>query len=84
MPDEAIGVYAGEQWSGIMHRGIFTRTPRDVLKEKVRTGQIRVLIGTDAASEGLNLQRLGTLINLDLTWNPSRLEQRKGHIQRIG
>ena len=39
---------------------------------------------TDAASEGLNLQRLGTLVNLDLPWNPSRLEQRKGRIQRIG
>jgi superfamily II DNA/RNA helicase len=45
---------------------------------------LRVLVGTDAASEGLNLQRLGTLINLDLPWNPSRLEQRKGRIQRIG
>lgn len=42
------------------------------------------MIGTDAASEGLNLQRLGTLINLDLPWNPTRLEQRKGRIQRIG
>lgn len=45
---------------------------------------MRLIIGTDAASEGLNLQRLGTLINLDLPWNPSRLEQRKGRIQRIG
>jgi len=42
------------------------------------------LLGTDAASEGINLQRLGTLINLDLPWNPTRLEQRKGRIQRIG
>jgi superfamily II DNA/RNA helicase len=84
MPEEKIGVYAGEQRSGIMHQGIFTRTPRDVLKEQVRNGQIRILIGTDAASGGLNLQRLGTLINLDLPWNPSRLEQRKGRIQRIG
>ena len=32
----------------------------------------------------MNLQRLGTLINLDLPWNPTRLEQRKGRIQRIG
>lgn len=47
-------------------------------------GEIRLLLGTDAASEGLNLQRLGTLINLDLPWNPTRLEQRKGRIQRIG
>jgi len=42
------------------------------------------VIGTEAASEGLNLQRLGSLINLDLPWNPTRLEQRKGRIQRIG
>ena len=41
-------------------------------------------MGTDAASEGLNLQTLGTLINFDLPWNPTRLEQRKGRIQRIG
>ena len=50
----------------------------------VKTGELRLLLGTDAASEGLNLQRLGTLINLDLPWNPTRLEQRKGRIQRIG
>ncbi len=84
MPGEEIGIYAGAQRSGVMHGGVFTRTQREVLKERVRTGEIRVLIGTDAASEGLNLQRLGTLINLDLPWNPSRLEQRKGRIQRIG
>jgi len=84
MRDEEIGIYAGSQRSGVMHGGIFSRTPRDALKERVRKGEIRVLIGTEAASEGLNLQRLGTLINLDLPWNPSRLEQRKGRIQRIG
>jgi superfamily II DNA/RNA helicase len=49
-----------------------------------RKGEIKLLLGTDAASEGLNLQRLGTLINIDLPWNPTRLEQRKGRIQRIG
>ena len=42
------------------------------------------MLGTDAASEGINLQKLATLINLDLPWNPTRLEQRKGRIQRIG
>jgi superfamily II DNA/RNA helicase len=42
------------------------------------------LVATDAASEGLNLQRLSTLINIDLPWNPARLEQRKGRIDRIG
>ena len=56
----------------------------DALKDAIRGRELRLLVGTDAASEGLNLQRLGTLVNLDLPWNPSRLEQRKGRIQRIG
>jgi superfamily II DNA/RNA helicase len=41
-------------------------------------------VATDAACEGLNLQTLGTLINVDLPWNPSRLEQRLGRIKRFG
>ncbi len=45
---------------------------------------LRLVIATDAACEGLNLQTLGTLINVDLPWNPSRLEQRIGRIQRFG
>ena len=43
-----------------------------------------LLAATDAACEGLNLQRLGSQFNIDLPWNPSRLEQRKGRVQRIG
>ena len=84
LPDEAIGIYAGADRSGVMRGGRFERTPRDALKDAVRRGEVRLLLGTEAASEGLNLQRLGSLINLDLPWNPSRLEQRKGRIQRIG
>ena len=84
MPDEAIGIYTDASHSGMMRQGAFQPKPRDALKDAVRKGELRLLIGTDAASEGLNLQRLGTLINLDLPWNPSRLEQRKGRIQRIG
>ena len=45
---------------------------------------MRLVLATDAACEGLNLQTLGTLINVDLPWNPSRLEQRLGRIKRIG
>ena len=84
LPDVAIGIYAGAGRSGVMRRGAFEPRRRDALKDGVRRGELRLLLGTDAASEGLNLQRLGTLINLDLPWNPSRLEQRKGRIQRIG
>jgi SNF2 family DNA or RNA helicase len=45
---------------------------------------ISLLIGTDAASEGLNLQQFSALINYDLPWNPMRVEQRIGRIDRIG
>ena len=84
LPDESIGIYAGANRSGVLRRGEFERHHRDALKDAVRRDELRLLLGTDAASEGLNLQRLGTLINLDLPWNPTRLEQRKGRIQRIG
>jgi len=84
LKNEPIGIYAGSTRSGIMQDGYFQKKDRDTLKQMVRSGELRLLIGTDAASEGLNLQRLGTLINLDLPWNPTKLEQRKGRIQRIG
>ncbi len=79
-----IGLYAGGTRSGVWSSGSFKRCDREALKKRVRDGSLQLLVGTDAASEGLNLQRLGTLINIDLPWNPTRLEQRKGRIQRIG
>jgi len=79
-----IGLYAGSNRSGFWREGRFQRCDRNILKGRVRSGDLKLLLGTDAASEGLNLQRLGTLINIDLPWNPTRLEQRKGRIQRIG
>ena len=79
-----IGLYAGSNRSGFWRGGDFQRCDRNELKQCVCTGELTLLPGTDAASEGLNLQRHGTLINIDLPWNPTRLEQRKGRIQRIG
>lgn len=46
--------------------------------------EIQVLIATDAAGEGINLQRAHLMVNYDLPWNPNRLEQRFGRIHRIG
>lgn len=83
-PTTKIGVYAGSGKSGIWQHSQFQRAEKESIKQAVQQGNIRILFGTDSASEGLNLQRLGTLINLDLPWNPTRLEQRKGRIQRIG
>lgn len=79
-----IGIYAGGDKSGILCNGKFRRKTKEQLKTMVKKRELKILLGTDAASEGLNLQTLGTLINLDLPWNPTRLEQRKGRIQRIG
>jgi superfamily II DNA or RNA helicase len=83
-PEEPIALYSGPTNSGVMQGGKWTPATREHLKSLVRRGELRLFLGTDSASEGLNLQRLGTLINLDLPWNPTRLEQRKGRIQRIG
>ena len=82
--DTKIGLYAGGDKSGIYQDGRFTKETKDNLKVMVKSREIKVLVGTDAASEGLNMQTLSTLINVDLPWNPTRLEQRKGRIQRIG
>lgn len=84
LSSEYIGLYAGGDNSGIWNNGSFMRKPREEIKAMIKSHEIRLLVGTDAASEGLNLQTLGSLINLDLPWNPTRLEQRKGRIQRIG
>lgn len=82
--DTPIGLYAGGDKSGIYTNGDFEKLPKDELKLMVKQKKLKILVGTDAASEGLNLQMLSTLINIDLPWNPTRLEQRKGRIQRIG
>jgi hypothetical protein len=51
---------------------------------RLSAGKLRVLVCTDAASEGLNLQAASALVNYDLPWNPSKVEQRIGRIDRIG
>ncbi len=84
LPALEIGLYAGSGRSGVFLGGVRQAKSRDWLKDQVKDGKLKLIIGTDAAAEGLNLQTLGTLINLDLPWNPTRLEQRKGRIQRIG
>ncbi|MCS7901125.1 phospholipase D-like domain-containing anti-phage protein [Pseudomonas aeruginosa] len=83
-PEEAVGLYAGAGRSRLYQRGDSVSVERETLKRMVAEHQIRVMVATDAACEGLNLQALGTLINVDLPWNPTRLEQRIGRIKRFG
>lgn len=82
--DEAIGLYAGAGRSRLYQRSDSVSCERETLKKMVAEHEIRIMVATDAACEGLNLQALGTLINIDLPWNPTRLEQRIGRIKRFG
>ncbi len=54
------------------------------LVEAIRAGSVTILLATDAASEGLNLQARSYLVNYDMPWNPMRVEQRIGRIDRVG
>jgi len=84
LPSEPIGVYAGTGKSGLFRGSDFVNVEREEIKTAVKNREIRLVVATDAACEGLNLQTLGTLINVDLPWNPSKLEQRLGRIKRFG
>jgi SNF2 family DNA or RNA helicase len=57
---------------------------RDETKRIFREGKADILLCTDAAAEGLNFQFCGALINYDMPWNPMRVEQRIGRIDRLG
>lgn len=84
VPDITMAIYAGEGRSGLYRGGHFSVVPRNTIKKMIKEGEIKLVLATDAACEGLNMQRLGTEINIDLPWNPARLEQRLGRIKRFG
>lgn len=52
--------------------------------QQVFSKDVRVLISTDAGGEGLNLQFCHVIVNFDMPWNPMRIEQRIGRVDRIG
>ena len=61
------------------------RDERRKIQEEFRNDpEVSVLVATDAAGEGVNLQNANLMVNYDLPWNPNRLEQRFGRIHRIG
>jgi len=67
-----------------IHGGI-RREERREIEERFRNDpDLLILLATDAAGEGINLQRAHLMMNYDLPWNPNRLEQRFGRIHRIG
>ena len=67
-----------------IHGGMVRDERRKVEELFKQDPEVRILIATDAAGEGINLQRAHLMINYDLPWNPNRLEQRFGRSHRIG
>ncbi|MDL2077649.1 helicase-related protein [Streptomyces sp. GXMU-J15] len=67
-----------------IHGGTPREKRRSIRDQFNQDPDVRVLVATDAAGEGLNLQRAHLMVNYDLPWNPNRIEQRFGRIHRIG
>ncbi|MEJ7784649.1 MAG: helicase-related protein [Solirubrobacteraceae bacterium] len=91
--DQLLGTYGsrvacysgrgGERWNPDSQT--WQPTSKEAIKKLFREGvEIKILIGTDSLSEGLNLQTCGKLVNYDMPWNFMRVEQRIGRIDRIG
>jgi len=75
----------GRREAVVMIHGGMGREERLKAQESFRHDrEVQVLLATDAAGEGINLQRAHLMVNYDLPWNPNRLEQRFGRIHRIG
>ncbi len=75
----------GRQQAVVIIHGGMGREERMNAQESFRHDpEVRVLLATDAAGEGINLQRAHLMVNYDLPWNPNRIEQRFGRIHRIG
>ena len=82
---EKIRTLFGNEDSVVTIHGGMLRDERRKIEERFRQDKdVRIMIATDAAGEGINLQRAHLMINYDLPWNPNRLEQRFGRIHRIG
>jgi superfamily II DNA or RNA helicase len=78
------GVFGSQDAIITIHGGTH-RDERRRLQALFRSDpEVRVLVATDAAGEGVNLQNANLMVNYDLPWNPNRLEQRFGRIHRIG
>ena len=67
-----------------IHGGMGREDRRKAQEAFTQDPDVLVLVATDAAGEGVNLQRAHLMVNYDLPWNPNRIEQRFGRIHRIG
>lgn len=84
LADRIKGVLGNPDAAVIIHGGT-PREERRKIQEVFRNDKgVRILLATDAAGEGINLQNANLMVNYDLPWNPNRIEQRFGRIHRIG
>jgi len=70
-------------YSNVCLNGSLNLAERDIVQTKFRD-EAQILISTDAGGEGLNLQFCHVIVNFDLPWNPMKIEQRIGRVDRIG
>jgi SNF2 family DNA or RNA helicase len=83
--EERITTLLGRKEAVVVIHGSLGREERRKAQEAfLHDPEVKVLIATDAAGEGINLQRAHLMVNYDLPWNPNRIEQRFGRIHRIG
>jgi hypothetical protein len=76
--------YSGRGGEWLQPDGRWKNLSREETKRRFRAGDAQVMVCTDAAAEGLNFQFCGALINFDCPWNPMRIEQRIGRVDRLG
>lgn len=82
---ERIGTLIGKPQAVVtIHGGIGREERKKAQEAFTHDPEVEILLATDAAGEGINLQRAHLMVNYDLPWNPNRLEQRFGRIHRIG
>jgi len=82
--NDRVGTYTGkggELWDS--GQRVWRVVEKDAVR-KALEGRVDVLVCSEAASEGLNLQAASGVVNVDMPWNPARVEQRIGRVDRIG
>lgn len=76
--------YSGRGGEWLQPDGSWKTLSREETKRRFRKQDAQILVCTDAAAEGLNFQFCGALVNFDTPWNPMRVEQRIGRVDRLG
>ena len=79
-----VGLLGGVDRVVVIHGSVRREDRRRRQDAFVNVPEVEVMVATDAAGEGINLQRANLMVNYDLPWNPNRIEQRFGRIHRIG